>query len=383
MLVAGEVVAGDEPGADEVGRGEVRPERVEGDGDHERGRVAAVQGEAGGVEGLEELDERLPHPLRVRQPGHRVTGRLSVPVTSNARVGVGLEVGREPGRGGVGEAGGDPGGAVAEAAHRQPGVLLGVGFEVGQAGGLGGLGDLGCDDVEDPASDPAELLRPELPGTVDEVRLGQRHRLGVHPSRQQAECAVDHPRLRQRRRTFAHRRRQHRPVPVERLGQAQVRPRVGVRRPGVLRQPARGILRRGVSGQVTGVGEDPQPQLRHLRLRGHQLPQRRRLVPGRHERRVGVTDGLQHRPDVAGGSEDRVRHPWPPRRRRTDRPRARAIESMVVAPGGPENRAITHPRNSPSEPGLSALVTESWWPGSVGERDSILRYDRFIRKHVR
>ena len=104
------------------------------------------------------------------------------------------------------------GGAVAEAAHRESGVLLGVGFEVGEAGGLGGLGDLGCDDVEDPAADPAEVLGPELPGAVDEVRLGQRHRLGVHRGRQQAERAVDHPRLRQRRGALAHRRRQDRPV---------------------------------------------------------------------------------------------------------------------------------------------------------------------------
>ena len=295
-----------------------------------------------------------------------------MPVACDAGVGVRFEVGGEPGRGGVGEAGGDPGGAVTEATHREAGVLLGVGFEVGQAGGLGGLGDLGCDDVEDPAPDPAEVLGPELPGAVDEVRLGQRHRRRVHPGRQQAERAVDHPRLRQRRGALAHRRRQHRPVPVQGVGQAQVRPRVGVRRPGVLRQPARRILRRGVSGEVAGVGEDPQPQLRQLRLRGHQLPQRRRLLPRRHEGRVGVGDRLEHRPDVAGGSEDRVRHPQAPFDD-DGPPRARAIESMVVAPGGPENRAITHPRNSPSEPGLSALVTESWWPGSVGERDSILR----------
>ena len=155
------------------------------------------------------------------------------------------------------------------------------------------------------------------------------------------------------------------------VGQTQVRARVGVRRPGVLRQPARGVPRGGVSGEVAGVGEDPQPQLRHLGLRSHQLPQRGRLLRGRHERRVRVGDRLEHRPDVAGGSNDRVRHPGPLRRRRSTA-RTRGISS-VVAPGGPEHRAITHPRNSPSEPGLSALVTESWWPGSVGERDSILR----------
>ena len=56
----------------------------------------------------------------------------------------------------------------------------GVGFEVGQAGGLGGLGDLRGDDVEDPAADAAELLRPELGGPLDEVRLGPGDRVGVH-----------------------------------------------------------------------------------------------------------------------------------------------------------------------------------------------------------
>ena len=76
--VAGEVVAGDEAGAEEVGGGEVGLECVEGDGDHERGGVPAVDREPGGVEGLEELDERLAHPLRVRQPRHRVTGRAGV-----------------------------------------------------------------------------------------------------------------------------------------------------------------------------------------------------------------------------------------------------------------------------------------------------------------
>ena len=88
--VAGEVVAGDESGADEVGGGEVRPECVEGDGDHHGGGVAAVEREAGGVEGLEELDERLAHPLRVRRPGHRVTGRQAVLLSCRARATRGL-----------------------------------------------------------------------------------------------------------------------------------------------------------------------------------------------------------------------------------------------------------------------------------------------------
>ena len=191
------------------------------------------------------------------------------------------------------------------------------------------------------------------------------------PVGERGEGAVDHPRLRQRRGALAHRRRQHRPLPVQRVGQAQVRARVGVRRPGVLRQPARRILRRGVSGEVTGVGEDPQPQLHQLSLRRRQLPQRRRLLAGRHERRVRVGDGLQHRPDVAGRSDDRVRHHGPPPRRRTGRPRTRdRIDGRRS--WRPGSRAITHPRNSPSKPGLSALVTASWWPGSVGERATSL-----------
>ena len=120
-------------------------------------------------------------------------------------------------------------------------------------------------------------------------------------------------------------------------GEAQVGSRVGVRRPGVLRQPARRIPRRRVSGEVTGIGQDPQPQLHQLCLRRGQLAQRRRLLVDRHERRVRAGDGLERGPDVAGRSDDRVTgHERPPSTTGST-PHTRAAGQRVVTrtPTGP------------------------------------------------
>ena len=187
-----------------------------------------------------------------------------------------------------------------------------IGLELREPGAFRRLGDLGGDHVEDPSSDPAELLRPELVGPVDEVGLGPVHRLGIHVGGQGGERAVDHVRLRQRRRAVAHSRREQRPVAVQRHGEAQVGAGVGVPGAHVLRQPPGCVLRRGLRGEVTRAGEDPQPQLGELGLGSHELVQRRRLLLGRHERRVGVSDGLDDRPDVGGSGEDRVSHDRPP-----------------------------------------------------------------------
>jgi hypothetical protein len=46
-----------------------------------------VDREPGGVEGLEELDERLAHPLRVRQPGHRVASCVTQLTSRKSSVG--------------------------------------------------------------------------------------------------------------------------------------------------------------------------------------------------------------------------------------------------------------------------------------------------------
>ncbi len=259
-----------------------------------------MDGQAGGVEGLEELDERLAHPLGVGESGDRVArcrvrvarhAGFAVPLDSG--VGEGFEDGREAGRGGIGDAGGDAGGAVTEAAHREAGLLGGVGFEVGQPGGLSGFGEVGGDDVEDASPDAGELLRPELACVVDEVLLCQCDGLGVHGRGQRTECSLDHPGLRQRCRAVAHRRRQGGPVAVQCLGQAQVGACVGVRGAGVLRQPAGSITGGRRLSQITGVGEDPQPQLGQLRLRSRELDQRARLLTRRHERRVRVGDAFE------------------------------------------------------------------------------------------
>ena len=78
---------------------------------------------------------------------------------------------------------------------------------------------------------------------------------------------MDHVRLGQCRRAVAHRRRQYRPLPVQRRREGEVGTRVGEPRTGVLGQPPAGVLRTRRVGEVTRIGEDPQPQLRQLGLR--------------------------------------------------------------------------------------------------------------------
>ncbi len=180
------------------------------------------------------------------------------------------------------------------------------------AGDAGGAVDLGGDDVEDPATDPAELLGPELRGPGDQVGLGHGNGVGVHRARQRVQGAVDDVGLRQRRLALAHRGRQHRVVPIQRRGQGEVGARVGVPGAGLLRQPPRRVLRGRVLREVAAVGEDPQPQLGQLALGTDQLGERGRLVVGRHERRVRIRHRLERGPDVGDGSNDRMRHARPP-----------------------------------------------------------------------
>lgn len=98
--------------------------------------------EPGRVEGFEELAERLPETLRVGQPGQRVGAFEPAPplvvVSSRCAQGLGerFEVGREPGRGRVGDEPGDPGGAVDP---RREGVE-GAADDVGLVERLGGDG---------------------------------------------------------------------------------------------------------------------------------------------------------------------------------------------------------------------------------------------------
>ena len=110
--VAGEVVAGDEAAAEEVRGTELGPEGGEGDGDDDRGRVAAVDREAGGVEGFEER-RTLRRGVGIGAAGSADRLRCTfVGVDGSVAVGAGvgerLEVGREAvGRvGRVGDVGG-------------------------------------------------------------------------------------------------------------------------------------------------------------------------------------------------------------------------------------------------------------------------------------
>ena len=60
-------------------------------------------------------------------------------------------------------------------------------------------------------------------------------------------------------------------APVQRHRQCEVRAGVVEPDPRLLGQPARRVLRRGLLREVAGIGQDPQPQLRQLRLGPHQL----------------------------------------------------------------------------------------------------------------
>ena len=317
-LGGGEVVAGDEAGADEVGGGKVCLECGEGDGDDDGGGVTAVDREPLGVDGFEELAQCLTEPLGVGQPGEGVAFWGGGVVAGwLAGVGVGLEVGREPGGGVVGDETGDAGGAVAEAAHAQPGGVGRMGFEGGEAGGFGCFGDLGSDDVEDPAPDPAELLGSELGSPGDQVDLRRGDGVGVDRAGERVEGAVDDVGLRQCRLALAHRRSQDRVVPIQDSGQPQVGAGVGVPGAGLLCQPPGGVLRGRVLREVTCVGEDPQPELGQLPLGTDQLGECGGLVVGRHERRVRPRDALEQGADVGDGGNDRMRHGcichcWPP-----------------------------------------------------------------------
>ena len=244
-----------------------------------RGGVAAVQGEPGGVEGLEELDERLAHPLRVRQPRHRVDRlervALVPPVAlRRARVGVGLEVGGEPGRGRVGEAGGDPGGAVAEAAHREPGLVCSAWASRSARRAASAASAIS-------GATTSRIRRPIRPSSLGPNSSARSTRwasasatvVASTAAGQRVECAVGSPApARATRSPSRIAAASTGRVAVQRVGEAQVRSRVGVRRAGVLRQPARGVPGGGVSGQVAGVGEDPQPQLGQLPLRTQPAP---------------------------------------------------------------------------------------------------------------
>ena len=78
-------------------------------------------------------------------------------------------------------------------------------------------------------------------------------------------------RLRERHVPLAHPRRQHRTLEIQRRGEGEVGAGVGEPGPGLVRQPPGRVLRgRGV-GQVAGIGQDPQPQLRQLGLGTDQL----------------------------------------------------------------------------------------------------------------
>ena len=150
---------------------------------------------------------------------------------------------------------------------RHPGPVGGVGFEVGEPVRLGLLGDLRGDDVEDPAAEAAELLGPELLGVRDQLRLRRATvvastRAGRASRARRITCACASVTA-----ALPHPRREHRPVAVQRGREGEVGAGVGEPGPGPVRQPSGGVLRPRRVGQVTGVGQDPQPQLGQLPLR--------------------------------------------------------------------------------------------------------------------
>jgi hypothetical protein len=194
------------------------------------------------------------------------------------------------------------------------------------------------------------------------VRLGQRDRGGVDPSRQRVEGTTDHLGLVERDRAVAHPCRQDRTLKVQSRCQSEVGVRGAEPRTCLVRQPRRGVLRPGRVGQVARVGQHPQPKLRQLPLCPHQLAQRGRLVVGRHECRVHAREALEEGPDLGDSSNDRVTHGWPPFDDGSPHApaRVRFYGRRSWRPGSPDDYVTLATRSADSGWRTGGL---SWWPG--------------------
>lgn len=167
--------------------GEVLGEVLEGEGDHQRSRVPTVQGEAVGVEVLEQGAERAGELAGV---GDGVG--LAVLTVGVAGAGVGVEVGLEAFGLAGGQESGEPGGAVAGVLEEQPHPLARGLFFLEQLLGLGVLEDLRGHDLQDPSPESPDLVGGELRRSVDELGLGLVADLEGDHRRQRIQDRDDH-----------------------------------------------------------------------------------------------------------------------------------------------------------------------------------------------
>ena len=213
----------------------------------------------------------------------------------------------QPGRDGVGQVDGDPGGAVAEPGGDQAGAAPGPAFLLGQLLGLVLLDDLRREDLEDPAAQDPQLARTEVRRLGDQVGLGPGEQVGGDLLGGQLLQGVgDHPRLGHVEVALTERRRHHGPAPVQRFGECQVAP-VGAEVAAGVLGDQRGHVA-GTLGQRDVVGDRHHPQLQRgqLRLETGQPQQRRPLVPGVHEGDLHISGLLQRRRDRLGTRQHRV-----------------------------------------------------------------------------
>ena len=138
---------------------------VEVEGDHHAGGGAAVLGQAGVGEVLEQGAERL---ASASGDGQGVD--LAQPLECHpAWGGVGVEVGAEPVGDVVGEPGEQVGGSVAAGLEGEFGGGVGAALLGDQPFVLGLVGDVGGDGFEQPVAEAAQLAGPERGGLLDQV----------------------------------------------------------------------------------------------------------------------------------------------------------------------------------------------------------------------
>ena len=246
-LLGGDPVTGRGGGDTEAGQ-----QGVEVEGDHHAGGGAAMGRQSGVGDVLQERHERLATSAGDRQ-------RVDLTEWGASWRGVGVQVGPQPVRDMVGDAGVEVGRPVTTGSEVEPGRRLGAGLLGEQPLVLGLVGDLGGEVFEDTAAEVAQLPRPEHLGLLDQVGLGLDDQVVTQVVGQRVQRLDDHPRLGQVQITGTQSVGGPRPPRPERCSQRRVPAYGPVRFSGLGRQPGRGGPVTGDLGDVVGGREHSEP----------------------------------------------------------------------------------------------------------------------------